>query len=153
MHNSDTQLWSKVTCRLSAGGPSFLRVTHGERNCNHYASVNSTFCVVTFWQETACVSKAWEWPPRQCKICKCPTPGTDKAGKKRGGWPYCIWREYFLVSCSLRKHPFLLAPRRWGRFARRNVCDSATEIPYWWRKICPESGQKRWLVDGVVALF
>ena len=31
---------------------------------------------------------------------------------------------------SLRKHPFLLALRRWGRFARRNVCDSATEIPY-----------------------
>ena len=28
--------------------------------------------------------------------------------------------------CSLRKHPFLLAVRRWGRFARRNVCDSAT---------------------------
>ena len=47
---------------------------------------------------------------------------------------------------SLRKHPFLLALRPWGRFARRNVCDSATEIPYWWRKICPESGQKRWLV-------
>ena len=28
------------------------------------------------------------------------------------------------------------------RFARRNVCDSTTEIPYWWCKICPESGQK-----------
>ena len=54
---------------------------------------------------------------------------------------------------SLRKHPFLHALRRWGRFARRNVCDSATKIPYWWRKICPESGQKRWLVDGVVTLF
>ena len=54
---------------------------------------------------------------------------------------------------SLRKHPFLLALRRWERFARRNVCDSATEIPYWWRKICPESGQKRWLVDRVVTLF
>ena len=25
---------------------------------------------------------------------------------------------------SLRKHPFLLALRRWERFARRNVCDS-----------------------------
>ena len=35
---------------------------------------------------------------------------------------------------SLRKHPFLLALRHWGRFARRNVCVSATEIPYWWRK-------------------
>ena len=53
----------------------------------------------------------------------------------------------------LRKHPFLLALRHSGRFARRNVCDSATEIPYWWRKICPESGQKRWLVDGVITLF
>ena len=41
VHNSDTQLWSKVTCRLSAGGPSFLRVTHGERNRDHYANQHS----------------------------------------------------------------------------------------------------------------
>ena len=34
------------------------------------------------------------------------------------------------IKLSLQKHPFLLALRRWGRFARRNVCDSATEIPY-----------------------
>ena len=54
------------------------------------------------------------------------------------------------VFSSLRKRPFLLALRRWGRFAQRNVRDSATEISYWWRKICPESGQKSWLVDGVV---
>ena len=33
-------------------------------------------------------------------------------------------------SGSLRQQPFLLALRRWGGFARRNVCDSATEIPY-----------------------
>ena len=33
--------------------------------------------------------------------------------------------------CSgLRKHPFLLALRRWGHFAQRNFSDSATEIPY-----------------------
>ena len=31
---------------------------------------------------------------------------------------------------SLRKHPFLLTLRRWGRFARRNVGHLATEIPY-----------------------
>ena len=31
---------------------------------------------------------------------------------------------------SLQKHPFLHTFRRWGRFARRNVCDSAIEIPY-----------------------
>ena len=30
------------------------------------------------------------------------------------------------------------------RFAGRNVCDPVTEIPYRWRKICPESGHKRW---------
>ena len=47
---------------------------------------------------------------------------------------------------------FLLALRRWWRFTRNNVCDSATEIPYWWRKICPKSGQKRWLVDWVDTL-
>ena len=56
-----------------------------------------------------------------------------------------FWNWVPLSRCrlfSLRKRPFLLALRRWGRFARRNVCDSSTEIPYWWRKICPESGQK-----------
>ena len=64
-----------------------------------------------------------------------------------------ILLKFCSVLFSLRKHPFLLVLRSWGRFSRRNVCDSATEIPYWWRKICPESGQKRWLVDGVVTLF
>ena len=38
--------------------------------------------------------------------------------------------DFNLEYRGLRKHPFLLALRRWGRFARRNVCDSATEIPY-----------------------
>ena len=37
-----------------------------------------------------------------------------------------------------------------GRFAGKEI---ATEIIYWRRKICPESGQKRLLVDGVVSLF
>ena len=47
-----------------------------------------------------------------------------------------IWFRVMPDSCriyyvfSLRKHPFLFALHRWGRFARRNVCDSATEIPY-----------------------
>ena len=36
---------------------------------------------------------------------------------------------FLLLKASLRKQPFLLALRRWGRFARRNVCDSAKEIP------------------------
>ena len=35
------------------------------------------------------------------------------------------------IEVSLRKHPFLLTLRRWGPFARRNVCDSGAEIPYW----------------------
>ena len=29
---------------------------------------------------------------------------------------------------SLRKHPFLLDLRCWGRFARRNVCDSGQKF-------------------------
>ena len=53
------------------------------------------------------------------------------------------------VKASLWKQPFLLASYRWGRFAKRNVCDSATEIPYRCRKISPGSGQKRLLVQGV----
>ena len=54
---------------------------------------------------------------------------------------------------SLRIQPFLLALRRQRRFARRNICDSATEIPYLWHKICPESGQELWLVVIAVVLF
>ena len=27
------------------------------------------------------------------------------------------------------------------------------EIPYWWSKICPESGQELWLVNVVITLF
>ena len=44
-------------------------------------------------------------------------------------------RQLGILGCllgkhSLRKHPFLLALRRLGRFARRNVCDSVAKIPY-----------------------
>ena len=35
----------------------------------------------------------------------------------------------YLMQTTLRKHPFLLALLRWGRFAQRNVCDSQTETP------------------------
>ena len=42
MHNSDTQLWSiKSNLSLISRGPSFLRVTHGERNRDHYANQHS----------------------------------------------------------------------------------------------------------------
>ena len=59
-----------------------------------YFFSSKTFCVVVFCWETACVSKAQEWPrgwqmPGQCKIWKSPIPGTGKAGKcpavARGG--------------------------------------------------------------------
>ena len=37
-------------------------------------------------------------------------------------------------SGSLRKQPSMLAPRRYGRFAGRDVYYSAIEIPFWWCK-------------------
>ena len=43
-------------------------------------------------------------------------------------WVYEISRQ----GISLRKRPFLLAPRRLGHFAQRNLCDSAIKIPYRW---------------------
>ena len=52
------------------------------------------------------------------------------------------------VACEYSRFSLLLAV-----FTRRNVCATATEMPYWWRKICPESGQELWLVDIVVILF
>ena len=39
-------------------------------------------------------------------------------------------KTYTKEKSSLQKQLFLLAPRHWGHFARRNVCDSATGIPY-----------------------
>ena len=52
------------------------------------------------------------------------TPQEESSSPRKGDhWK--VFRQR-----SLRKHPFLLALRRWGRFARRNVCDSAAEIPY-----------------------
>ena len=48
-----------------------------------------------------------------------------------------FFTSYFIDGrVSLRKQPSLLPPRHLRRFARRNVCDSATEIPYWWRNQC-----------------
>ena len=47
------------------------------------------------------------------------------------------------VACENRRFSSLIATG--GR--------SATEIPYWLCKICPKSGQKRWLDDRVVTLF
>ena len=77
--------------------------------------------------------------------------GSDLSGK---GSPSYKGGLVTMVGCySLRKHLFLLALRCEGHIARRNVCDSATEIPYWWHRICPESGQKGWLVDEEVTLF
>ena len=49
-----------------------------------------------------------------------------------GDTSYSVLNKYFCA--SLWKHSFLLTLRHWGRFAQRNVCDSATEIPYWWCK-------------------
>ena len=54
---------------------------------------------------------------------------------------------------NLRKQQFILTPHRWGCFVRRNVRNSATKIPYWWCRICPESSHESWLDNRVVALF
>ena len=43
---------------------------------------------------------------------------------------HCFTMPMQNETSSLRKHPFLLALRRWGRFARRNVCDSVAKMPY-----------------------
>ena len=48
-----------------------------------------------------------------------------------------------LQSGSLRKHPFLLALRRWGRFARRNGCFRRLTVDV---KPCPSS--RIWCPDS-----
>ena len=46
-----------------------------------------------------------------------------------GMWKPICWIMFVVEPflCSLRNRPLLLALRRWGRLARRNVRDSATE--------------------------
>ena len=40
---------------------------------------------------------------------------------------FSLYIKVYLACENIR---FSFALRRWGRFARRNVCDSATKIPY-----------------------
>ena len=62
---------------------------------------------------------------------------------------FIVWK---MLACENIRFSSLFAAGDVSRGGTR-VRDSAAEIPYWWRKICPESGQKSWLVDGVVTLF
>ena len=59
-------------------------------------------------------------------------------------FPTAIWE---ISPCSSRFFLFLAS-----KDVSPDVCDSSIEIPYWWCKICPESGQEIWLVDVVVIL-
>ena len=54
---------------------------------------------------------------------------------------------------SLRIQPSFLIPCLKGHFHRIDICGLATEIPYWWCKIHPGSGQELWLVNEVILLF
>ena len=45
----------------------------------------------------------------------------------------CWVYEISWQGISLQKQPFILASRHLVCLARRNLWDSATEIPYWWR--------------------
>ena len=130
-----------------------------------HCSIGQSCCIMTSKRSIAWIlesSKAWSFflPERSLKQPKATRVCFRLINQSNRSIPVGL---LFLFSLrvfmsrsyenSLRKHLFLLALRRWGRFARMKVCDSATEIPYRWRKICPESGQKRWLDDGVVTLF
>lgn len=64
-----------------------------------------------------------------------------------------VTKKVAMRSISLRKQPSLLVPCCWGLFARRDVCASATSIPYWLCKICQESGQELWLVDAILCVY
>ena len=47
------------------------------------------------------------------------------------------------LSCgSLQKQPFLLSRDLWGYIVRRNVCDSATQIPYSWHNQCLQNSSR-----------
>ena len=55
------------------------------------------------------------------------------------------WRAPQVVACE-NIHFFSL-------FAAWDVSLGGSSATQRWRKICPETGRKRWLVDGVVTLF
>ena len=76
------------------------------------------------------------------QLCFCATYINDYRHKQPSMFSTIAWNlkpkifperlmSTLIAKFSLRIQPFLLAPRRQGRLARRNVCDSVTEIPYW----------------------
>ena len=52
------------------------------------------------------------------------------------------------LACENSRFSWLLAARKVS--SGETSDDGRT---YWWRKICPESGQELWLVDIIVILF
>ena len=58
---------------------------------------------------------------------------------------------------SLQKHTFLLTHHRWGTFRKERKGKSVTQQQNFYtdevKLICPESGHKHWLDNGVVLLF
>ena len=67
--------------------------------------------------------------PRRCSQDLSMCVNSYESGNVFSNNAFHIFARYTGI-CSLRKHPFLLALRRLGRFARRNVCDSVAKIPY-----------------------
>ena len=82
--------------------------------------------VCSWWTMVTVTTKTWN-------NISCTLPKQGCALREIEGcpvlWTCKIQSAKHMICISLRKHPFLLTLRRWGRFARRNVCDSATEIP------------------------
>ena len=79
-----------------------------------------------------------------------PSPRHQQSARRACSLAICLVARP-LIACENRRFSSLIATG--VRFAKRNVWDSVTEIPYWWCKICLESGHKRWLDIGVVILF
>ena len=97
-------------------------------------SLSETHCYVLFFSWANKIFLFWRLS-NDCQIAR-PALVSGPPNWKKPYKKHLISLAFSVrtVNSSLRKHPFLLALRCRGRFARRNVCDSAAEIQYWWRK-------------------
>ena len=78
------------------------------------------------------VSSSDETPRRELKYDVQQSIFDELRGGSSGDETLCRMLDII----AFKRQTFLLAHCRWGcwgRFARRNVCVSVTQIPYWWR--------------------
>ena len=125
--------------------------------------VSSNLSLAMIWQMTdnhklpklcSATLKCYSWPHPQVKHkVLSSNPSQVKRNRRLLVKHLCshLFHAAFNLACEYSRFSLLLATKDVWR--RRKSATQRQKFKYWWRKICPESGQELWLVDVVVILF